>query len=530
MLKALLKKQFYEMTGVFAVSNKTGKRRQPAALVGLAVLAIYVVGAIGYMFWSIADLLCEPLITSGLSWVYFALTGTFALGISCIGSVFAVKNQLYEAKDNEQLLAMPIKPWQLLLSRMLGLYAFAFALAAVVFVPTVVRYFIAVRVTVLAVAFCSLITLLLPLISLAVCTLLGWVIALITSRVRAKNLLTTVVLILFLVGYFYAYSKFNEYLTYILAHGAAIGAKIRVWLYPFWKMGLAATGDGLAFCVFSAIALAVFALAYGVLSATFLSVVTTKRGEARPKYTEKSQRQGSAFFALLRKETARLFKNPMLAMNCVLGSIMALILPVVLLVDKDFLGLMDFVEILGKQKTVLLLAAAACGVGATNLVASSSVSLEGDTIWLMKALPVSTRKVLTAKTALHIFVTGLPLCVFAGVVGGVLGLSVVEIALAIAVVVTFTLFCGALGLVVNLLFPNLHWTNEVAAAKQGVSALLAMFSNIGVVALLVAGYFWFGKYLPAWGYILICVATLAAASTAAGVWLMTKGVKRFEEL
>ena len=377
MLKALLKKQFYEMTGFFAISNKTGKRRQPVALLGVAVLAIYVVGAIGYMFWSIADLLCEPLVENGLAWVYFAVVGLFALCLSCIGSIFAVKNKLYEAKDNELLLSMPVKPWQVLFSRMLGLYAFAFLLVALVFVPAVARYFLAVKITLSALVFCAGITLILPLITLAVCSLLGGLIAIITSRIRAKNLVTVLVLLLFFAGYFYVYSKINKYLTYILAHGAVIGAKIRVWLYPFWKLGVGATGNALAFILFIAIAVGLFALAYGLLSLTFLSVVTAKRGAARPKYKQKRQKQGSAFFALLRKETARFFKNPMLVMNCGLGSIMALVLSVVALFNTEFLSLLSSAEMLGRERVVLLLTAVACSVAAMNVFTSASVSLEG---------------------------------------------------------------------------------------------------------------------------------------------------------
>ncbi|MBQ8229762.1 MAG: hypothetical protein IJZ32_03605 [Clostridia bacterium] len=530
MLKALLKKQFYEMTAFLFISSKTGKRREPVALLGFGLLMLYAVGAVGYMFWLIAKTLCAPLVTGGLAWVYFALTGIMAAAFSCIGSIFTAKIKLYEAKDNDLLLSLPVKPWQILFSRMVGLYVLAFFFSAVVFVPAVAQYFITVGFSVLPAVYCLLITLLLPLGVLAVCSLLGWLIALVTSRIRAKNLVTVVLLLAFLAGYFYLYSKLNDYLNYVIAHGAAVGAKIRTALYPFWKMGLAAAGDGLALLPFAGLLVGVFAIAYILLSVTFLSVVTTKRGEVRPKYKEKPQKQGSAFFALLRKETGRFFKNPMLALNCLLGSLMALVLPVAALFNIDFLTRLSSADGLGQELAVLLFTALVCGVVATNIISASSVSLEGETLWLVKSLPVKTGKILAVKTAFHCLVTAVPVCIFTLTVGILLRLNALLFALALLIALAFTVFCAALGLVINLALPNLHWTNEVTAVKQSASPMLAMFSGIGAVALFVLGYFAFGKHLPAWGYMLICLAVLVTACIAMAVWLAKKGAELFERL
>lgn len=530
MLKALLKKQFYEMTAFLFISNKTGKRRQPKALLGFVLLMLYAVGAIGYLFWLIAKTLCAPLVSVGLTWVYFALTGMLALGFSCVGSIFTTKSKLYEAKDNEMLLSMPVKPWQILFSRMVGLYALALFCVAIVFVPAVAQYFITVGFAFLPATFCLCVTLALPLVALALCSLLGWLIALITSRIRAKNFITVLLLLAFLGGYFYLYSKLNDYLNYIILHGEAFGAKIRNFLYPFWKMGLAATGDGVALFIFTALVVGAFGIVYLVLSKTFLGVVTTKRGESRPKYKEKAQKQGSAFFALLGKETRRFFKNPMLALNCLLGSILALVLPVVALFNLDFLRLLSSADGLGREISALLFTAVVCAVASANIVSASSVSLEGETLWLVKSLPVKTGKVLAVKALFHILVTALPVCIFTLTVGIVLRLGVALLALTLLIALAFTVFCAELGLVFNLALPNLHWTNEITVVKQSASPMLAMFSGIGAVALFALGYFAFGKHLPAWGYMLSCFAFLVTTCVATAVWLAKRGTKRFEWL
>ena len=48
--------------------------------------------------------------------------------------------------------------------------------------------------------------------------------------------------------------------------------------------------------------------------------------------------------------------------------------------------------------------------------------------------------------------------------------------------------------------------------------------------LLVGGYFLFGKYLPAWGYMLVCAGALTLASVGVWIWLKKRGTMIFEEL
>ena len=66
--------------------------------------------------------------------------------------------------------------------------------------------------------------------------------------------------------------------------------------------------------------------------------------------------------------------------------------------------------------------------------------------------------------------------------------------------------------------------------KQSASSLAGMFGGFGVVVAFVGGYFLFGKYLPAWGYLLICAAVMALALGGICLFLRKKGVKIFEAL
>ncbi|MBR6702987.1 MAG: hypothetical protein IKL76_00340 [Clostridia bacterium] len=528
MLKPLLKKQLREFTAFFTLSKKDGKRRSPLAIFGFALLMLYALCAIVVMFYLIADMLCVPLVGSGLAWVYFAFLGAIGTAFACIGSAFGAKVQLYEAKDNDLLLSMPIKPWEILLSRMLGLYAMTFAFCNGVFLPALVCYFYHFSVQILPLIFGVITAFILPIGALAISCLLGWLIALVTSKIRAKNLFTMLFTIAFLIVYFVLYSKMNEYLQFVIANGEALGAKMKTALWLFYQMGLGITGKPLSLLAFIGCFIAVFALVYLLLSKSFLRLATANRGGFRKKYKAKHRAKGKVFTALFKRETLRFFKNPMVILNCSLGSILLLIIPVFALFNMDFCREIASINADGLFATILALIA--CGVATTNIVTASSVSLEGKTIWQVQSLPVDAFSVLVSKILLHLCVSALPTVLAVAVLCVLLKIGVWYALVCVLTCVAFVGFCATSGLLINLKMPNLHFTNEITAVKQSMSVLVSMLVNMGAVGLFVGGYFWFGKYLPEIGYLAICIAVLLLASVAIIGWLNKRGARIFSYL
>lgn len=529
MLKALLKKQFLETASFFFLNAKDGKRRSPLAILGFAALMVYALGALVFLMWELAGTLCAPLVQGGLAWVYFAFTAVLAFSLGCVGSVFAAKSQLFEAKDNDFLLSLPIPAWTVLFVRMLSLYFITLLFEAVVLIPASVRYFTATGFSFLPALFQFLLLLILPLGTLAICSLLGWLIAIITARLPWKNLLTVLFFAVFMVAYFIIVGKMNEYLTYVITHGEAVGQTIKTTLFPFWQAGLTALGNPLPLLWTSLLFIGVFALVYLLLVKTFYRVVTVKRGERKAKYREKERGTHSAFYALCKREFLRFFKNSMIALNCLLGSVFLLILPIVALFNLDFLAqLAQAGE--ARELFALLLGAIVCGVAGMNVITAYSVSLEGETLWLVRSLPVQTSKIFYAKIFLHTAVTAIPVLLCTLILSILLKLGVWLTVFVCLAGGAFVLLTAVAGLAINLKFPNLHWTNEVAAVKQSISAVAGMFLGFGIVALLVGGYFLFGKYLPAIGYLAIAVCVMLVGTVALWVWLKKRGEKIFENL
>lgn len=532
MLKALIKKQFLQ-TASFFFQGKNGKRRSIGAVVGLAALMVYGFGAAGAMFWLLSSALCGPLVGAGQGWIYFAFMGVMATALGIVGSVFATKSKLYEAKDNELLLSMPIPAWAVLLTRMLGLYLFTLLFEALVFVPAAINYFLVAGFSFPVLLCCILIQLVMPLGALAICCLLGFALAWLAARLPFKNLFTVLGFFVFMVGFSFVYSKVNEYLGYVVANGEAVGKVMQTWLYPFSQLGLAAEGNALSLLVFTLIFGGLFALVYVLISATYVRIATTKRGEYRAKYKEKTQRSVSPQVALLKREALHFIKSPAYLLNTSMGTMMMLIVGVMVLAYGDLFGISADVVAASPALTEaigLLVAVITCFMASSNTIAACSVSLEGENIWLAQSLPVEEWSLLKAKLYLHCLMTAIPALLCGVAMGAVVELRWPYLLGVVLTAIVCPAFFAAMDLAINLKFPNLHWTNETAAVKQGMSMMFAMFGGWGAAALPIGGYFLFGKYLPAWSYLVLCLALFLAAAVLLSVWLKKRGTKIFKNL
>ena len=89
----------------------------------------------------LAALICQPLSDAGLDWLYFALMGAGALLAGVMGGGFTAYGILYCARDNEQLLALPIPPGLILAARMASVWLLGAGYLAVILLPAYAVYF-----------------------------------------------------------------------------------------------------------------------------------------------------------------------------------------------------------------------------------------------------------------------------------------------------------------------------------------------------------------------------------------------------
>ena len=361
--------------------------------------------------------------------------------------------------------------------------------------------------------------------------ILGWVVALISSRLKNKNIVTVFLSLAFIAAYYYFYMKAYTMLQGILADAQSVGNSIQSALFPFYHMGLASEGRVGSMLIFTGIMAVLFGIVYVVLSRSFLRLVTINRGTAKAKYREKAVRAGTVSKALLRKELKRFLGSPTYMLNCGLGIVLMLVAGVALLIKAGTVSGMLSQVFAGHEDWMALLAVAAvCMITTMNDITAPSVSLEGKNLWLVQSFPVSSWQVLTAKLKLHMILTLFPALVLVICVEIVVHPAVIYGIMLPIITWLFVLLMGLIGLCLNLKMPNVDWTNETVPVMQSMGVMLTLFGGWAVVLALAGLYVVARNALPPVAYLLCVAVLLAVISGVLLIWVKTKGARIFESL
>lgn len=510
--------------------NGSKKKASGAMVIGLLIFVLLCMEVIFFAMWSQLIAFCDM----GLDWLYFALAGLVAVAFAVFGSVFMTQTQLYDAKDNELLLSMPIRPMRILLSRMVVLLVMTGAFTLAVLLPAFVLYGVFYGVTALKLIGWVLSSIGLILLAQALCCALGWVLHQFLARIRNKALASLVYMVLFLAAYFYIYTNANTLLTQLAQNGAEIAAAVQGAVWPLYALGQACTGDILSLLAIVLLCGAVFALVCWALAASFVKTVSGRHagGVRRSKAVRNDARVQSPLRAISHKELRKFLTSSVYLTNMGLGVILIAALPVAALIFRskllELLAMMEPIRPIVPGFVVLALSFCI----STSCISAPSVSLEGKSLWVIRSLPVSGRIVLLGKLRMHCLIMLPVSAVSALVLGFVIGCSIWDTILAAGIAVLFGWFVGVVGLVLNLLMPRFDWINEAGPCKQSASVMLTIFGCYFVM-LLFAGIFvllYSAAGLPATLCLALCAALLCAASAGMHVLLTHWGARRFEAL
>ncbi len=529
MFKLLVKKQLLELSAFLYQDKGTGRRRSAPLAAAYGLFMALVLAAVMASFGAMAFILCSVMVSAGLDWLYFSLTGLAALAVGTVAGLFCAYGILYSAEDNELLLSLPIPPGRILAARMLSVWLLIGGYAAVMGLPAYIVYFICAAQPAAKLAMLPFL-LVVSGASLALACIGGWAAALVSVRVTKYKTALSVLLALTLIAlYAYASARLEENIGWLTAHLDGIAAEVQGGARLLWLLGRAGAGEAAALLPLALLTLALLALVWALLRRSYLRIMTTRRSAARAQYRERAARLRSPDAALLEREARRLASSATYILNGALGTAFLLAIAGYALCRADvFRALALLVPVPGAAPA--LVCAALCAAASTNMLTPSSVSLEGRTLWLLQALPVTPWQALRAKLRLQLLLTWPPLLAAAACLLWALGCGGLQAVLAALTACLYALALAALGLALGLKMPNLNWTSEAAVIKQGAPPMLTLLVGWALLAAL-CGLWWLAHgAIGASGALAVCAGLLAAGSAGLIARLRTAGSRRFAQL
>jgi len=511
--------EFFPFAALKNTSDESAKKRAKRKLTSTFVLFLACV----YM----SGVYSMGMLNGGLDGVTYTLAPALMLMAgSVLGAITTLTKAgtvLFSAASLDPLLPLPLERRTVILSRIFSLYFEELLIQAGMLLTAGVCAQIVIKT--LPAAFWPVLILtvfLAPLIPLAVGGLIGLFVAMLTVRMKNKALFTTVFSMAFVVGVMFLSFNAGTMFTDMADIAGSLQARL-FGLYPPARLfveGLTGSvGAFLLFAGLSLLGLALLCLAavkgfsffYGAINAT----------AASRAFRMGRQKRSGVLLTLCKKELRQKYNTPAWIMNTDMGTLMAIILTVVLIVGGRETVQEVLEEVFGRGKEAgLLFGLVIATVQCMNLTATSSVSMEGKGLWLIKSLPVKADSWLQSKLLVSMLppaVGGL-VCGFALTIGW--RLPAWNALLILAMCLLFGWAFSVVELALGLHFARFDWENPAEVIKQGGGVMLSMLVTFLVVGAAAALVIFFG-YL---GGLALCALLLLVATPVR--LIMRKGAEK----
>ena len=533
MIKILVKKEFLEMWRSLFVNTKTGektKKSKTALLIALYIaLGLFLLG----IFYFLSYQLGTAFIRAGLGWFYFTFISMLAVAFGIFGDVFNTHAMLYASKDNDLLFSLPIKSGDILFSRMLVVLLTGTGYMSLVYIPAIVAYWVA------SPSF-SIVTLLLQIVMMAALALivmtltcaLGWVIAKLMTKMKSKNVAKIIASLLFLGIYYFVSARASEYIKAIIENADAVSSSIKK-VYFLYALGQGCTGSFHDALIVVGVSATLTGLCFYLLSRSFIRLSTENGKSEKKAYSSSQIKVLSPLKALVKREERRFITSTVYALNTGLGLVVMLAGAVALFFFRSRISAFTteieeagagFLRPYGAA-TVLLL------IISMNGISAPSVSLEGKNIWIVQSLPVEPFDVLKSKIIFCFVPSAAASVILLLSAVATTVISIKDLPLVLLFALVYSLLMSETGLMLNLLHPSLHWTNEASCVKNGFATYISLFGGWAVAALFAFIYFKFlFGVMNIFLYLLIYIAVFVIGIVLETLWLKKKGSAVFQYL
>ena len=220
------------------------------------------------------------------------------------------------------------------------------------------------------------------------------------------------------------------------------------------------------------VALNLILIVPGVVFATFVYKQANFAKNGKSKTKKVYYKQKSQFLSLLQKESRLYFNNVTYVTNTFMFCLILIAIPLI----GYFSGLKDVVP---KEMLPLIVLLCLCSLTGSCYVSSVSISIEGKCFQNMKSMPITSSQYIRAKILFNVLLV-LPFALTAAILSVCFfaGSGVVAIIAYFVLPVMSVVLSSCFGILLNLLFPKMQFSNYAQVVKQSLSGVLGMFGGM----------------------------------------------------
>lgn len=530
-----------------------GNKKKLTKTAAMWLLLIVAFAPTVFMFTKMISSLYDSLVQVGQEGMVLALGIAGVSFMVFFFGIFYAINTFYFSKDIENLLPLPLRPSQILGAKFTVSLIYEYLTEILILLPILIMYGIKSSAGIIYYLYGIIIFFTLPAVPLAIATLIDMLVFRFTNIGKNKDRFRVIggmIALLLGLGISMVSSRLGSIsmdqkkMIELVTSGNNSLVKITSKIFPgsiFASNAMVKSNSliGLlnllvfigCFIVVILIFIALSEKLYfkGVIG---VSEVSSKKRRMNDEEFKKVTQRNSSLKSLTMKEMKVLVRTPIYFINCVIMNFLwpfFLIIPFVLQPKSS--GDMSQISTMlsGKSAYVLMgIFGLSLFIAPTNAITSTSISREGENIYVCKYIPVSFKIQIMAKvlSGLIFSLIGTLLIVIIGDV--IIRMPAYVLIMAVILVFLASLFSCFLGMLIDLNFPKLHWDNEQKAVKQNFNSLLCM-----LMCFILAGASIFGAVILKLNtlstFILLGVVSLVLDIILYNV-LCTSGVETFGKI
>ena len=399
---------------------------------------------------------------------------------------------LFKPKDNDMLLAMPIKKSTIVFARIIKFYVFEMVYCLIFLLPAIIAYAMVAEVGLSYYVVAITMLVLIPVIPITIACIIGLVISLISGRFRHKTFLQIALSFLAMfatVGLVFLINMSPNNGEYAMI---AISNKVTEFYYPASTFVNLVTNFNIwEYLIFIVVNLAIMGLTVIVISRFCFKIITRLAtvNQIKNVNVNYNLKKHSQTFAMVKKEMTRYFCTPVLLMNTAMGLVFFVIAVGAILVKFDDIvnslttSVEEFPLTADKISSYLPSVTLAMVAFASLLtcITATLISLEGKAFNILKSLPISGKKVIMTKvlaaTLLIVPVTAIGSLVMAFR----FQFGFLDTLLVLIGVVLMPLVTELIGVLINIKYPRFDAENDTVVVRQSASVMVATFLGLGMV-------------------------------------------------
>lgn len=481
------------MSGGIELFNYHGKTERSRRIMPL-VLAI-LIGTVMLLSANAmtADFKEDGIATSTILSLYTFITTIIIL----TEGIYKSGDLLFRPRDNDALLAMPIKKSTIVFARIIKFYTFEMLYCLIFLLPAIVAFGLNTEVGAPYYLVAITMLLLVPIIPIALSCVAGLIISAISARFKHRVFFQIILSFAFLAIVAISILALNFTTNFGGQSIAMLGDNIAKFYYPASAFANLATHFDIGqYLAFVAINLAVLTVTVFWISQFYFRIVNrlaiTKQSHgtnAKYNFVKHSQT-----FAIVKKELNRYFSTPVLLVNTALGLVLFVVAAIALCFNFDGIAaslvgsIEDFPLTIDELRAFLpgITFAIVAFASLMTFITATMISLEGKMFNSLKTMPVSGKKVIMSKVLAAMLLI-VPITALGSIIVAIrFQFSFIDIILVLIGTIVLALVTELIGILINLKYPRFDAESDAVVVKQSASIMVATFVGLGMVLVTIS--------------------------------------------